>query len=452
MKHLTFKARITLLCTLLAAAVALLALTVVIFNETRTVNAYYRNTLEATIELAQDDVIMKDGELKIDRNLDDLPNVHVALYSADGDLIYGRQRFSLPFEQGGMREVRGVKNMRWMVQDSLLEFPEGGSVWLRCYISSDAVGSMRGIQPKLLLVLLPVLILLAALGGWCIARRSVRPIAQIIRTAEGIAEGSDLKKRIGLTGVRDEIYQTARVFDDMLERLDGAFERERRFTSDASHELRTPVTGIMLQSEAAMADDVSEGERMNALREINGKSRHMSLLIQRLLALARLDARRAPEDVQPVDMAELGAVVCDSMEERAQARGMQISAEGSAGAIVRGDQTMLTQAALNLAENAVNYGCENGKIRIEVSCAGGECRFSVTDDGPGIEPEAMRHLFERFYQADASRHGGGFGLGLPLVKRIAELHGGRVEVESAPGRGSCFAMVLPLMNREVDDE
>lgn len=450
MKHLTVKARITLLCTLLAATVAALALIVVLVNEQRMVSAYFQDTLTSTVQLARDDIRRENGRLEIDRNLDDLPNVRVAIYNLDGDLIYGQQRFELPFEQGALRQARGAGDTRWMALDSRLSFEDGADIWLRCYISADAVQSMRGVHVQVLMALFPALILLAALGGWGVARRSIMPLSRIIRTAEGIADGSDLKKRIGMSGARDEIYQTARVFDDMLQRLDGAFERERQFTSDASHELRTPVAAIMLQSEGALADDASDADRLEALGEIRRQSGHLSVLIQRLLALARLDARQALGDVQEVDLAMLGEVIAESMEDRAGERGMRVSVEHDDCAPVRGDHTMLTQAALNLLENAVNYGREGGDIRIEVCMRGDECIFSVEDDGPGIAPEDQKRIFDRFYQADASRHGRGFGLGLPLARRIVELHGGRMELRSAPGAGSRFEMIFPAWTEKED--
>lgn len=451
MKQLTIKARITILCTLLAAAIAMLALGVSYLNEQRMADAYFRDTLASTAQLARDDIRMEDGALEIDRNLDELPNVRVAIYNRDGDLIYGRQRFPLEFEAGSIRDAYGRDGTHWIVQDTLLELDGGESLWLRCFMSADAVESMRGVQTDILLVLMPVLILLAALGGWHIARNSVRPLSQITETAEGIAEGADLKKRIALTGARDEIYRTARVFDDMLERLDGAFERERRFTSDAAHELRTPVAGILAQSEAALAPEADENDRVEALKEIRGRSRHMSLLIQRLLGLARLDARRALEGAEPVDIAMLAALAAESMEERAQARDMRVSVDVPAEALVWGDQTMLTQAALNLTENAINHGREGGFVKLGVEKRDGSWRLSVTDDGPGIPPEHQERIFERFYQADASRSNRGFGLGLPLVRRIVQLHGGSLQLDSAPGRGSCFALILPEYRQEESD-
>ena len=449
MKHLTVKARITILCTLLAAAVALLALTVMLVNEQRMVTGYFRDTLASAVQLAGAEVRVENGELEIDRNLDDLPNVRVAVYTVDGDLIYGQQRFELPFEAEKLREARGLRDTSWMVWDTLLHFEGYDDVWLRCYISSDVVENMRGIHREALLALFPALILLAALGGWGVARRALKPVNRMISTAEGIVDGTDLKKRIALTGVNDEIYRTARVFDDMLERLDEAFERERRFTSDVSHELRTPVAAIMMQSELGLSDALDDEERRACLREIHSRSKHLSTLIQRLLGLSRLDARKALGEVQDVELSMLAEVISESMEERAGEAGVRICTDILGEAWIQGDHTMLSQAVLNLVENAIRHG-GGSLVKLSVENTGDKCIFRVADNGRGIAVEEQARIFDRFYQADASRNDEGFGLGLPLVLRIVELHGGRMALHSVPGEGSCFEMIFPAGKGEAN--
>ena len=449
MKHLTIKARIMLLCALLAVAVTALALGVMLYNEQRVAQGYFRDTLSSTAQLARNEVRIEKGRLEIDRKLDDLPNVRVALYTADGDLVYGQERFDAPFIEGQMREAVSAGGIQWRVQDSFMTLEDGSGLWLRCYMAANAVDSMLGSRRNMLLALLPLLILLAEFGGWLIARRAFKPISQIIRTAEGIASGADLKKRIGLVGAHDEIYQTAQGFDAMLDRLEAAFERERRFTSDASHELRTPVTAIVAQSEFALSDAANEQDRLEALREIHRKGLHMSQLIQRLLSLSRLDAKQGPEELELIDLAMLAEITAESLAERAAEKQLHIEAISDGDVWVRGDQTMLMQAVFNLVENAVRYGNPGGHIRIETRADGESCRIRVLDDGPGIAPGAQARIFDRFWQADASRSENGFGLGLSLVKRIAELHGGSVALDSTPGVGSCFEIIL---KREAANE
>ena len=173
-----------------------------------------------------------------------------------------------------------------------------------------------------------------------------------------------------------------------------------------------------------------------------------STLIGRLLALTRMDAGQTRTELDRVDLADIAEVAAMQMEESAAARGMTVECAVDGPVWAMCDQTMLTQALLNLAENAVKYGREGGHIRIAARAKGESARLVVEDDGPGIEPDALPHIFERFYQGDRSRSAGGAGLGLSLVQLIAKLHGGSVKAESAPGVGSRFTIALPLAQEE----
>lgn len=444
MKRLTIKMRVTILCTLLAAAAAAVALIVILTTEQRMLTNYYRDSLVSTAQLAMDDIRYEDGDLDIDRNLDDLPNVRIALFTQDGDLIYGRRPFEKTFTHSKISGMHGSSGAtKWMVYDTLLAFEEGESVWLRCYMSTDATESIHGTRTPLILIFFPILVLLAALGGFGIARRAFRPVLQIVSTAEGIADGADLKKRIALSGAQDEIYQIARVFDDMLDRLDHAFERECRFTSDASHELRTPVAAILAQSEFALSEAANAQDREEALAEIRDRAQYMADLTQRLMALARMDANPMPLIPESVDLAMMAEMAAQSLEESAAEKGIHLSVDAKEPVIISGDQTMLLQAVLNLTENAIRYGREGGHVSLCAKQSAHEAMLSVEDDGIGISEVDLAHIFDRFYQADTSRHGAGAGLGLSLVERIVHLHGGHIEIQSQHHVGSRFIITLP---------
>lgn len=443
MKRLSIKARVTIWYTLLVALIALLAALVLFLSARRMMRNYYLETLTGTAQLALDDIRMEDGELEIDRDLDELPSVRVALFTTEGELIYGRVRFDLPFVEGEMRTATERSGGEWYVLDTRMEFDDAGDIWLRCYISADAAASLSALGMELAALILPMLVVLAGVGGYFIARRAFRPVARIAHTAESIADGADLQKRIALEGARDELYRLAKVFDDMLDRLERSFERERRFTSDASHELRTPVAAILAQTDFALSDLATPEDRMEALRDIHSRAGQMSTLINRLLALTRMDAGQTRVELETIDLCDLAEAVAAQIEDGAAERGMTVTLSLDGPVWARCDQTMLTQALLNLAENAVKYGREGGHVRVAAFARDGEARLAVEDDGPGISPEAMPHIFERFYQGDRSRQAGGAGLGLSLVRLIARLHGGRVEVESALGEGSRFTIVLP---------
>lgn len=439
---LSIKLRMTLLCTLLAALIASAAMAFQLIGEQGMLRDYYRNSLMATAQLARDDIRYEDGDLDIDRNLDDLPSAHVALFSLDGDLVYGRRLAELPFAEGEMRRTEGLTGDEWFLYDTMLSLEGGPDLWLRCGISADAAQGLLQGRSRLSLLALPGLVLLAGLGGYGIAWQVFRPVSRIVRTAEGIVDGADLKKRIALTGAKDELYALARTFDAMFERLDRAFERERQFTSDVSHELRTPVTSILTQSEFALSDAADDADRREALESIHGKAESMAGLIRRLLLLARMDAGQLRLERETVDLQMLAELAVASFEDAAAAKQMTLETAGGLPVEVSGDHAMLLQVVMNLVENAVRYGCEGGTVRLRAGRDGAQAWLSVEDDGPGIEAKDMERIFERFYQADPARHVGS-GLGLSLAARIAQLHGGRVDVRSAPGAGSCFTLILP---------
>ena len=442
MRRLSIKLRVTIWYTLLVALIAGLALCTLFFSGQAMVRSYYEEALAGTARLATDDIRYDDGELEIDRNLDELPTVRVTLFSLYGDLLYGKLRFELPFVEGEFRKVTDRSGESWTVQDTLLTFEEGESIWLRCYISSDAGANLFHYGAEIIAWIVPALVALASVGGFLITRRAFRPVVQIARTAESIADGNDLKKRIALEGARDEIYRLSQVFDAMLDRLERAFERERRFTSDASHELRTPVAAILAQADFALSPAAKEEDRVEALEDVRARAGQMSELLGKLLALSRMDAGHTPLRREKVDVRMLLEVALEECADAAREKNLSLEIVPGEEMEADWDPLLVTQAVLNLVGNAVKYTGPGGHVRVGAKDAGEFVEISVEDDGPGIAPEHVEHVFERFYQADASRQNGS-GLGLSLVLRIAQLHGGSAQVRSELGRGSRFSLRLP---------
>jgi len=446
MKRLTIKVRITLWCLIMTTLASGVALNLLFAGEKQMTLGYYQETLESTAHIAAGAIRYEDGMLDIDRDLDDLPNVRVALYSESGELVYGQQRFELPFEPNVYRETTGRTGVQWYVLDTHLDFGNDPGLWLRLFISTDSMANLFNHRSDLFMLVLPVLVIFATVGGYLIARNAVKPVIRITRTAESIADGKDLNKRIALPGARDELYHLSQVFDDMLERLDKAFERERRFTSDASHELRTPIAGILAQSDFALSDAADDEDRRAALETIRNRASDMSGLIGKLLTLSRMDAGQMPIRPEPLDLNMMLEIAAMQIEDAALEKGMTVIIEDNGPTEAICDQTMMTQAVLNLVSNAVKYGKplgSPGEIRLSAFTRDGMASISVADNGPGIDPEKLPRIFDRFYQADDSRHQDGAGLGLALVRQIARLHDGDVAVESVPGAGSRFTIYFP---------
>ena len=283
--------------------------------------------------------------------------------------------------------------------------------------------------------------------GYLLTRRAFRPVRQITRTAREIGAGRDLSRRIGLGEGRDEIHTLAGEFDAMFARLEDAFTREKQFTDDASHELRTPVAVILSQSEYALAHPGDPQETEAALQSIHAKAGEMAALLAQLLLLARADKGRQAVAREAVDLSELAAMVAETEAEQAAARGIELRTGIEPGVTVQGDETLLMRLFINLLENGIRYGRPGGWLKLTLRRREGDAAVAVVaDNGIGIAPEDLDHIWQRFWQADPARSGGGAGLGLAMVRWIAEAHGGTVTVESTPGEGSAFTFTMPLLS------
>jgi heavy metal sensor kinase len=286
-------------------------------------------------------------------------------------------------------------------------------------------------------------LLLGALGGLWIARRSLAPLSHLANRAERIT-AEQLHERLPVAGESLELDQLAAAFNETFARLEGSFDQLRRFTADVSHELRTPLTALRTVGEVALrGSHDAEGYREvigSMLEEVDRLTR----LTDELLTLARADAGEAKLRLEPVDLGALARDVAGHLSVLAEEREQKLEVD-VAPLNLRADRTVLRQALVNLVVNAVKYSPERTSIRIETGRRGELAFLQVADEGPGIVPEHRGRIFERFYRVDKSRSRemGGTGLGLALVKWAAEAHGGRVELETEVGRGSTFRIVLP---------
>jgi signal transduction histidine kinase len=285
------------------------------------------------------------------------------------------------------------------------------------------------------LVLLSVL-LIASVLAWVVAGRVLAPLRLLAETARSIGE-SDLTRRIPVSG-RDEIADLSRTFNAMLDRLEAAFATQRQFVSDASHELRTPITIVRGHLEL-LGDDPDERRETIAL--VTDELDRMSRFVDDLLVLAKAER----DDFLRVSEVELGALT-DELFDKARGLGTRdwrLEARGDA--LVVADRQRLTQAIMGLAQNAVQHTVDGDPIWLGSEADRREARLWVRDAGPGVGPDDQERIFGRFSRASASRRRSeGAGLGLAIVRAIAEAHGGRAGVSSRPGAGATFTVTIPL--------
>ena len=366
--------------------------------------------------------------------------IFLQAFDRDGNLIGGRDYEDFP--PLGQDHGRMVEDGRWFVYSQ-----EGrGGVVVRALMPASEVGTYMSSVQLMALVFLPLILFLSALGGYFIVRRSFRPADRAVEAVGQIVTSNDLSKRIGLGDGDDEIHSMTKAFDAMLDRLEEAFRKEKQFTSDASHELRTPVSVILAQCDAMLDNEELTEEQKIQISLIRRKAKGMADMISQLLFLSRADQGRQPLNREWIDLSELTEMAAEEQQMLADAdgRGIHIETQICPEIWADVDETFYIRMLVNLISNALRYSRENGLVEVSLEQDGGVITGSVRDYGQGIAPDVQPHIWERFYQAEASRTDGSHaGLGLSMVKWIAEAHGGSVSVESEEGQGSTFSFCIP---------
>lgn len=279
-------------------------------------------------------------------------------------------------------------------------------------------------------------------GGWWLTGRALKPIDTIGRTASRIAAGN-LDERIEIANTDNELDRLGHVLNDTFDRLSTAIERQKRFTADASHELRTPVTIILSETQRALKREREPEQYREILGNCRTAAERMRALVESLLVLARQDLPGPEVSHVPCDLAEIANGVADLLQPLADEHSTKIE-RALSPAPVTGDPHSLAMVVQNLLSNALIHPPAGGVVRIATRAEGWGCFLEVSDKGPGIDPEHLPHLFDRFYRADSARDqtNGHSGLGLAITKTIVEGHGGKVEVKSVRGEGTTFRVEL----------
>jgi heavy metal sensor kinase len=303
---------------------------------------------------------------------------------------------------------------------------------------SDLRRTLREIV-KVFLLTAPIAAALAALGGYWVAHRSLRPVAAMAKRAKSITSES-LGQRLPVAHAHDELGRLAIVINETLQRLENSFAELRRFTADASHELRTPLTALRAVGEDALRDDDHP-----AISSMLEEAQRLEELIASLLALARLEGGKAPVLREPVVLHPVLNEILDTLKVLAAEKLQSIDVVCDEGVVACGDRLLVRQALTNVLHNAIRYAPGGTRVQVTAEINRERAVISVTDEGPGIAPEHHTKIFDRFYRVDKarSRADGGHGLGLAIAKSALERQGGSIEVESLEGRGSTFRISLP---------
>ena len=426
---------------------SMLALTAVIFGFVSLLSAtetrrHTQNALISLVDANEDEVEYENGEIELD---DDFVahrgSIYCLVFDETGTVKGGRSPDdalqAIPLEDGNLRQVT-AGGEDYMIYD-LSARDDHKTFWVRGIVNQDAGIAAASLKTAALLAI-PLLILLAAIGGYMLAEHSLRPIRVISETVEEIGVSGDLSKRIAIDENGDELHQLAGTFNHMFDRLEQNFEAEKQFTSDASHELRTPITTILVQCEYAFENASGEMELYEVIGDIQKQGLHMSRLVESLLNFTRLEQHTELTAFEIIDLSACLQEVCHRQKDLPE-KSITLIDEIQPGIHMKADATLIARMTENLIRNAYRYGKENGTIRVKLSQSERVIELTVADDGIGIPREEIPKIWNRFYQVDKSRRhqqGAGLGLGLSMVREIARLHGGTVGVKSELNCGSVF--------------
>jgi heavy metal sensor kinase len=324
----------------------------------------------------------------------------------------------------------------------------GLNVVLRVSRSEERVREELSEVLAVLLLGLPLVVALAGIGGYILARRALSPIDHLASEARRIT-ADRLHERLTSPNQRDEIGRLTAVINETFARLESSFDQLRRFTADSSHELRTPLAVVRSIGEAAVAERRSPAEYEEALGSILEEVDRMSTFVDTLLRLSRADAGTVRLSRETLDLGQLARDVAASLGILAEERNQTLSLQVADGVTVSVDRLVLREAVTNVLDNAIKYSPDGATIAIHVDVLGDDALLTIADDGPGVSTEHRERIFHRFFRVDEarSREHGGTGLGLAIAKWAVEINGGQIAVQGRPTSGSEFRIRLPLARK-----
>jgi heavy metal sensor kinase len=371
---------------------------------------------------------------------------------ADGKIIFQSQLFARPYKPIPPVEKKDVTffttNLDRVQYRLAMRMTEaGGQTFLvRAAIPTEPFDQALDRFRLILKETLPFLVVLASLAGYWLSGRALGPVNEIIKTARNIGV-QNLSGRLAVPPANDELRRLSETLNDMLGRIEASVKRITQFTTDASHDLRTPVALIRTSAELALRRPRAEGEYRETLSRILATSEETTHLIENLLTLARADAGAAELQFRDLDLVPHLEKISEETGILAAGKRIRVTSELVSGPVrVSGDPAAIERLLLIMIENAVKYTPAGGGIHLNLSNGSGSARIEIRDSGIGISEKDLPHIFERFYRADQarSREPGGSGLGLAIAHWIVERHGGSLEAQSTLGNGSVFRITLPV--------
>ncbi len=412
--------------------------------------------------------IDQNGNLTFDLSKLDLPeDIYVQVWSRNNSLISATQNIRVqnsPLDPTGLHSstpvFRDVNQRGSRLRVLTVPLVAGNSARvegiLQVAIRMDVVNATQQTLLEVLVIGTSIAIVAASLAAWYSSHQALRALDNVTKAALQITSADDLSRRIPYTGSpKDEVGQLVTAFNQTLSRLENLFSTQRRFLADVGHELRTPLT--VIKGNVGLMRKIKEFDE-ESLVTIEDEVDRLTRMVGDLLLLAQAESGKIPLAHEVVELDTLLLEVFNQMQVLAKDR-ITLSLGNMDQVLVCGDRDRLKQVIVNLVGNSINYTSRGGEVVVGLGKVEDRAQLTVSDNGPGISPEDLPHIFERFYRGEKSRtrqkDGKGFGLGLSIAYWIVRNHGGRIEVNSVVGKGSTFCVWLPLAEgdcKEVGDQ
>lgn len=402
-----------------------------------------KQSLANGVRFHVDYVTVQEGELQISEDFEyESDGICYLIINNAGEVLAGE--YPTGFSEKvpvTLNRSRGVKisGEKYYVRDAWIRKNHGEFYLLRGIVKKADVYSRYQMIELFSYMSVAAIFCVIIISGILLSKRISNALKDMCRTAENIGRDMDMSQRMDENNRFHEIAVLAQANNRMLERMEQAFEQQEQFTSDVAHELRTPIAVVMAQCQYSKERMDQKEDLDEALDVIYRQSTKINTIITQLLNFSRLDQGRMQKE--EIDLIEIVQSVCEDQQEKAGDR-IRIKTQLSE-AYGTGDINLITIVIQNLITNAIKFSPEHGEIEVETGSAEGKAFVSVRDYGCGIEQKDLEHIFQRFYKCDKSRNVEGFGLGLPLSRKIAEKHGGTIIVRSKVGEGSIFTLMLP---------
>lgn len=379
--------------------------------------------------------------------------IMLSLYDSKGNYVSGIVPDDFPIDHPLVKtEVQEVANETesWYVYDKVVVWSDGSVFWIRGINSYSSIAHLVEKLTRWILFLFPLLIFFTAFIGYRMTSRALKPVQEMTDLVNTIKESSNLSLRLPELASKDELAYLSNTFNDLLSSLEDQFVREKQFSSDAAHELRTPISVILSHCEYMLQDMDLNDEQREEIEIVYEKGMHMSNLVDALLMITRTEKKNYKINMDDIDLSALAESIVEDMRSEADEKDITIKlVDQLEDPEYTGDMTLMVRLFTNLISNSIKYGKQSGQLLIQMREENGLIQLLFDDNGIGIPKDSLEKIWDRFYQVENSRsQNKGFGLGLYMVNRIVQLHKGHIEVSSTFGEGTRFVITLPRLKKE----